>query len=875
MLPGTSYTPSRLTPSSTLSPTALAPCLDVASGASTGQPIDPERTLDTPQQADRQWGTDLTGTVNVDKAALTMSTSRQQPIVTVALAEQQPSTTGAQQPTVTLGRQPHAPPDKIQQLLANLEHQRGGLAATSSGQQQTVVPQSSATPPSSAQSTARFRPTSAVQQLVNNECPSSQSQALLQASEPREVSATQPTLAGQSASSPQAIPTPLLPNHIIHRPDSLPSQRPQPRSTQPGTTGDLLATGRASLYQSHLQPRGSPSQASPPLSAAQFPGYQGPPSHHDFVSQASHNMATPQTPYSQQQFQQFSQGPQASSDMATAQASRHQAQVRQPPTGVPDSTMQHLNYHQQDFQRAERPSGMNSQLQQGAGQGYLMSHFAYNPQIQGGQLLRGGPQTMSEQQGQGPYQHVPGTQVPLQQSTPAPQYWSATHLQVSSTNFSSPQTILPTQSQASVSMRSTQTNSHRQPGSTPGRGRTQPRPRVQTPTTISAYSGLLPPSSNLPAVQANDEPSSQHDWVSTHMAAHLPQLRSPLRRPVNGTVGRYYQHMTGFQVRPQRVSPGYGIRTLAFELTPADLERFPKRMIDGVGSQIQPYYDGACRIRLRCCQESEEATLAETRWVTYSTRWPSETYLRFNNAHLNVPRKHHFKHDLPVELTDMLVVGRNELHIVVPGSNVLKKGTYFFAIEEIRVASHETLMKDLVSDSKHTIPVDRMKSEIAKRLSAGSDDDIQMQSTGGLNISLADPWTSVMFNIPVRGVNCRHLECLDFWTLLQTRPCKPTTDGSNREPTMADGWKCPICDEDIRPSSLRIDKFMLDVRRQLINVGKGSTKAIIAEADGSWAAVDEPEDEEDDLPPAKDGQRPLSSTNKAPHEIIEIDDDHD
>jgi zinc finger MIZ domain-containing protein len=52
------------------------------------------------------------------------------------------------------------------------------------------------------------------------------------------------------------------------------------------------------------------------------------------------------------------------------------------------------------------------------------------------------------------------------------------------------------------------------------------------------------------------------------------------------------------------------------------------------------------------------------------------------------------------------------------------------------------------------------------------------------------------------------------------------------EPSNPDKWKCPICFKDARPYSLRIDIFLLSVRRQLEKEGKLYTKCVLVAADG-------------------------------------------
>lgn len=93
---------------------------------------------------------------------------------------------------------------------------------------------------------------------------------------------------------------------------------------------------------------------------------------------------------------------------------------------------------------------------------------------------------------------------------------------------------------------------------------------------------------------------------------------------------------------------------------------------------------------------------------------------------------------------------------------------------------------------------------------------------------------------------------------------------------MADNWKCPICFLDARPSSLRVDEFFAEVRKGLLAQGLSKTKKILVTADGSWSAVPELDDSDDESPVQPNrsvGERINQNKATAPANIIEIDDD--
>ncbi|KAJ0324878.1 hypothetical protein COL5a_007648 [Colletotrichum fioriniae] len=214
---------------------------------------------------------------------------------------------------------------------------------------------------------------------------------------------------------------------------------------------------------------------------------------------------------------------------------------------------------------------------------------------------------------------------------------------------------------------------------------------------------------------------------------------------------------------------------------------------------------------------------------------------------------------------------------------------YFMAVEVVETLSHDNIVNMVMSQG--TISADTTKQVIRSRLEpVSSDGDDELVVVGSdLSIDLADPFSATIFKIPARGVSCTHMECFDLINWLETRPVKPrcTAHGAGDacrichrgtegrpEPSLVDKWKCPLCDGDARPYSLRVDRFMEDVRKSLEAEGKLHTKTIYVRADGMWKAKEEEadDDEEENVenrqPPAK---RAKTRPSIPEPEIIELD----
>lgn len=109
-----------------------------------------------------------------------------------------------------------------------------------------------------------------------------------------------------------------------------------------------------------------------------------------------------------------------------------------------------------------------------------------------------------------------------------------------------------------------------------------------------------------------------------------------------------------------------------------------------------------------------------------------------------------------------------------------------------------------------------------------------------------------------------HIDCFDLETFLQTRRRKGNV-------SVADQWRCPICNADARPPQLIVDGFLEEVRATLEKQGALQTRAIVVQQDGSWkpkAEVRDPNGVSDD-DPAPTKVQPLVPAHV---EIIDLSD---
>ncbi|GKT50941.1 zinc finger protein [Colletotrichum spaethianum] len=319
----------------------------------------------------------------------------------------------------------------------------------------------------------------------------------------------------------------------------------------------------------------------------------------------------------------------------------------------------------------------------------------------------------------------------------------------------------------------------------------------------------------------------------------------------------------------------------------------------GDGIPVSEYFNGSLRYRLRLCElqvNPEDSTkITESTWAVAQTYWPDHINIFVNGKVMPIRRKQHNGQHQPVELTPLIFAGTNSISVAIsPPSRPQKPDTtYYMAVEIIETLSHEHIFDMVLRHG--VISADSTRKAIQNRLKpAAEDEDDELTVVGNdLSIDLADPFSATIYQIPVRGVSCTHMECFDLVTWLQTRPAKPRCTlhaagdecrhcsrglGARPEPSLVDKWKCPLCDRDARPYSLRKDNFMAEVRSILDYEKKLHTKTIYVAADGTWRPkVEEVDDEDDDeeeneQPPAKRVKtRPTTCEAANAVEVIELD----
>ncbi|KAI0201908.1 hypothetical protein F4808DRAFT_87788 [Astrocystis sublimbata] len=383
-------------------------------------------------------------------------------------------------------------------------------------------------------------------------------------------------------------------------------------------------------------------------------------------------------------------------------------------------------------------------------------------------------------------------------------------------------------------------------------------------------------------ITLHDYPHTPYEKRSLDIALHQAHLRSPKRiqrsfHPAKPSQ-RYYQAVKEFALEPNPIPQHAHMYEFAFDVTATIYaNRVLNEIVAGESLPVSQYSDGSLHLRLRCCNLPANVSVSSHTWVTCETAWPEHIFLKLNDDTVEVKRKQHHSKDSAADVTSFVRSGSNSLQIFVMKSSTQRNYVPYVAVEVVEVLSHSSVLH--MVKQYESIPATATRDVIRKRLvgnspnQGGGDDDVEVPNDG-ISIDLADPFTSTIFQVPVRGKTCTHLECFDLEIWLNTRLGKKSLNAT--EPSFVDKWKCPLCDGDARSYNLRIDEFLVEVRQSLEQSSLLKTKSITVSADGSWKANYNPDNDDSDPDSDDGGTRATSraaSKSSVPRTVIELDDD--
>ncbi|KAJ1711366.1 hypothetical protein G4B84_008532 [Aspergillus flavus NRRL3357] len=383
---------------------------------------------------------------------------------------------------------------------------------------------------------------------------------------------------------------------------------------------------------------------------------------------------------------------------------------------------------------------------------------------------------------------------------------------------------------AGPSMQPVNLRHHTQPPPSP---LSQRPPRPHPPPVL-----LLPPPGSHPLNTIPPQPLRD--------SLHQVHLRDPhnyllSRGPAGEKEMELFQYLSSFAVPPTPLGREQCAFHWRFNLSKHNLDQFPKSRSAGIGQRSLRFYSsGNLVYRLRCIKmPSATSEVVESMWSVAESVWPSVFYVHVNGVELFVRRRVHNGKDLPLDITDHLREGDNAVSLhFIRSSAEANDMLYAMGVEVLEVS-------DLVRafSLAQALPASECREQICQRVSSSLQDDEVSVVSDHLSINLVDPFTARIFSRPVRGRSCKHQDCFDHLTWIQTRASK------SGKRSLKNDWKCPICGQDARPQQLVIDGYLQEVRAELARTNRlEGAKAILIKADGSWELKSE-----SDAPPSSEG----------------------
>lgn len=350
-------------------------------------------------------------------------------------------------------------------------------------------------------------------------------------------------------------------------------------------------------------------------------------------------------------------------------------------------------------------------------------------------------------------------------------------------------------------------------------------------------------------------------------ALHQAHLRSPnlILAELKQDAPRLYRFVTGYAIVPATIKKRAPIQIAHFEISDDSFDKIAKTIPAPANSgkpNTRVISEDSLMYRLRCCAIPATGFLTESSWVIADCFWPESLSFELNGVQLYTRRKLHYGRYLPIDVTSYVNRGINKLKVFLnrPLSDK-RKFDFALAVETIGVTSHDT-----IKDGLGRVSAQDSLATIKKALSEGgtvdNEDEIAVTSSN-ITISVVEPLSqSRLVDLPVRGASCLHKDAFDLEVFLSM--CKRIEP---EWPTIVDCWRCPLCRGDVRPQTLIVDEFLVNVRNELQKRGLTDTKAIVVEADGSW----KPKKDERTGVRSASLEREEAGRSASAVEIIEID----
>ncbi|KAG9410178.1 hypothetical protein AC1031_018208 [Aphanomyces cochlioides] len=263
---------------------------------------------------------------------------------------------------------------------------------------------------------------------------------------------------------------------------------------------------------------------------------------------------------------------------------------------------------------------------------------------------------------------------------------------------------------------------------------------------------------------------------------------------------------------------------------------------------------GCLELQLRCFSTKEPVSEGHC-WPTCCSvsinGYPCQVVQRAVPGQTNTSK---VLREQPLNLLQFTQPGRNTIEIRTAES---LPNVYVFIVQRVEKQALDHLVKQVVEQSKN-ITYEQAKADVIKSFGSEDDDDVVATCT---MLSVRCPLGLCVIDLPVRGINCQHLQCFDLKTFLMF----------NRS-ARSRAWKCIVCHKFIAMSDLRIDPYLKQLLREVADDEELEEVEIFPDATWKKRIV---EDEKEKKPKVEETAAVIpddvSETAPAPAPLVPLD----
>lgn len=180
--------------------------------------------------------------------------------------------------------------------------------------------------------------------------------------------------------------------------------------------------------------------------------------------------------------------------------------------------------------------------------------------------------------------------------------------------------------------------------------------------------------------------------------------------------------------------------------------------------------------------------------------WPTGVRIELNGQHLPLQKREKVINpnggpatitgkDRPFDLTRMLSQDKNMLTIHQPKCAC----SYLFAVQVYKRYSENYILNSVKNQVIDIETSERLIDNLLGKNQAENGDDDLVVLQKSIKLTLKCPLSFKKIKQPVRGVNCKHVDCFDLSTYLMVNKIENPT------------WVCPHCNKQVGPTGLARD----------------------------------------------------------------------